>query len=180
MSDRIDPKIRGSSRPLIHGLTSPDHVIRSATPNATRLNSRRVQRGIFASLLLRQRKKRVKRGRSLNFATVEIVAIGRRLSQVDPWAVCQEHNQFLHRVGDLLPLFTDKLSVLVVEWVTFPEDVECSEDESSSSSFKLNGDAAWCLDLAGMTGTAQMLGGWTHCHAGIDIIMLEVVELLRS
>ncbi|RDH38005.1 hypothetical protein BDQ94DRAFT_135478 [Aspergillus welwitschiae] len=43
MSDRIDPKIRGSSRPLIHGLTSPDHVIRSATPNATRLNSRRVQ-----------------------------------------------------------------------------------------------------------------------------------------
>lgn len=24
-----------------------------------------------------------------------------------------------------------------------------------------------------------MLGGWTHCHAGIDIIVLEVVDLLR-
>ncbi|OJJ77158.1 hypothetical protein ASPBRDRAFT_228812 [Aspergillus brasiliensis CBS 101740] len=43
MPDRINPKIRGSSRPLIHDLTSPDHVIRSAAPDATRLNSQRVQ-----------------------------------------------------------------------------------------------------------------------------------------
>ncbi|PYH28965.1 uncharacterized protein BO87DRAFT_449811 [Aspergillus neoniger CBS 115656] len=169
MPDRNDPRIRGTSRPLIHGLTSPDHVMRSATPDATRLNSRRdlCGRGGFSlRFLLRKRKKRVQRGRSLNFATVEVVAIDRRLSQVDPWAVCQEHNQFLHRVGDLLPLFTDKLPSLDcarVKWVALPADVTCSvryqdSDLGNLTGSRLNGDAAWCLELAGMVGTARMLG----------------------